>query len=373
MLPLLNNEIIYITLSLEKCLWLVKKGKKIVSGDFEIDYQQSNWVDILSNQIKVIAPNQRRINFTIESIFCRFILLPPQKYWPKNQVLKFLAINQFDTIYPNFDSGKYVYIFDKIEFDEKIFCMAIYKNIYDGVIKLKDEFNHVFFNTSLGNLLSFNKVKDENIKFTEHNLIYFIEMKKSRICSITTFPKNIISNSEKYLSFEDIIPSYNVDRFYFNKDFENCDNNVVYLNNSAKEKVKKILFIIIILLFIFLIMITVFLKFKLHQEKQEYEGNYVNSSNEKVVYDNIQNYSEANIQTILIIDKVMGLKDNKINFNKIDFENNIYNINGEVSNTITFNSMIKRGEVEKINFLINDISNNFDDDKIVFDLKVKNE
>lgn len=231
MLRLLKGKTLYVTLTMSKCYWLLYEIKNQRIGEFSINYQKDNWEHELLNEVLKIDSRITSLKITVESTLCRYILLPAQQKYPSEEVLNFLANLQFKKNYPSNNSDNFIFFFDKVNFNKNIFCKAIDKSVFQGILSLRQVIGNVSFTTSLGSICLFKK-NESFIQYLEGNLIYCINQKKGDVEELNILPKSLnLKIGEKYTA-DNIILNLNLGNekvdHYLNYIGVYCEKDIFY-------------------------------------------------------------------------------------------------------------------------------------------------
>lgn len=149
----------------------------------------------------------------------------------------------------------------------------------------------------------------------------------------------------------------------------------IYFIDDLVKKQKNIfiflsIFVLAILIFIFCFIIKneVEKQKNIYEEKiQVYLKNKDENENKEI------NFVQDNENILRTFDKVMQVRNSEIVINHIIFENGSFQIDGEAKNSAAFEMMLNDARKVHIDFLINDVSSDYVENIVNFDLKIKNE
>ncbi|MCH7388133.1 hypothetical protein MMO39_12605 [Acinetobacter modestus] len=183
---------LFITLTINKCLWLYKSGSRFTTGAFSCNLLDINWVDKFLDELKKIDVKYKSLEITLDNSLCRFGILPCQQEWPDRKVLEYLAISHFQQKYPNFLSKNYQFLFDKVRFNQPTFTVAVPDYIHEGLIVLSTSQAIRNFSPALFKIINILNLKD--FWYEEDQFFYHVNCAIKEKETIDVFPKKFINH-----------------------------------------------------------------------------------------------------------------------------------------------------------------------------------
>lgn len=151
---------------------------------------------------------------------------------------------------------------------------------------------------------------------------------------------------------------------------------IYFIDDLVKKQKIIFIFLSMLVLAILIFILCFIIKNKVEKQKNIYEEKiqvYLQSKDENENENKEINFVQENENILRNFDKVMQVRNSEIVINHLVFENGLFQIDGEAKNSAALEMMFNDARKVHIDFLINDVSSDYAENIVNFDLKIKNE
>jgi hypothetical protein len=205
-LHLWKDKILKLTIGNGHYHWMLVQNKTVKIGRI------TSFVELLEF-FKNLNVHRLKIEITLMSEVCRYAVIPALQTWPESEVLDFLKKQQLKQQYPDVDSGDYVLLNDKINFNRPILVTAVHQRVWHEIEEINRLAEIKFVLTDIMKIWnSYNKsIGNGNILIVKSKIAILVRSLEQMIFEINTFPRSMINHIEYDYKFDFLSVEYTKD------------------------------------------------------------------------------------------------------------------------------------------------------------------